>query len=51
MTSHAHAGPGPNKAVRAAMIAGALAVSACFAAALSFSGQPAEAAEAAQQSR
>ena len=51
MTCHAHAGLGPNKTVRAAMLAGALAVSACFAAALTFSGQPAEAAEAARQSR
>jgi hypothetical protein len=51
MTSHAQAGSRPTGAVRAAIFAGVLAVSACFAAALTFSGQPAQAAETAEQIR
>ena len=45
MTSHAKTGEGPIGTVRAAIAAGALAVTACFGAAFTFSGQPAEAAE------
>lgn len=45
MTSHAKAGSGPTGTVRAAIVAATLAVTACFGAALTFSGQPAEAAE------
>ena len=51
MTSHAYAGDGPPGTVRAAILAGALVVSACFAAALTFSGQPAKAAETEQADR
>ena len=48
MIDHAKTDSDPRDAVRAAVLAGALAVAACFGAAATFAGQPAAAAEAAQ---
>lgn len=48
MSDHSKADSDPRDAVRAAVLAGALAVAACFGVAASFAGQPVEAAEAAQ---
>ncbi|WP_374407928.1 hypothetical protein [Pelagerythrobacter sp.] len=45
MTSHATTGERPARAVRLAILAGALAMIGCFSAAFTFSGHTAEAAE------
>ncbi|MGV2494966.1 hypothetical protein [Pelagerythrobacter aerophilus] len=51
MIDHPKADSDPRDTVRAAALAGALAVAACFGAAATFAGQPAAASEATQVER